>query len=61
MKSENLCEESCQAIVDTGSSLILGPELDIANIYTLIGVDERKRVSKRYLSSNHIFHKARSI
>ncbi|GAB1867616.1 Lysosomal aspartic protease [Camponotus japonicus] len=50
MKSEDLCEESCQAIVDTGSSLILGPELDIANIYTLIGVDERKR-----LDCNRIF------
>jgi len=61
MKSEDLCEENCQAIVDTGSSVILGPELDIANVYTFIGADERRRVSKRYLSSNHIFHKARSL
>jgi len=46
MKTEDLCEKSCQAIVDTGSSLILGPELDIANIYTFIGTDKRRRVSK---------------
>ncbi|XP_025266550.1 lysosomal aspartic protease-like [Camponotus floridanus] len=44
IKSDNLCEESCQAIVDTGSSLILGPKLDIAKINTFIGGDKRKRV-----------------
>ncbi|XP_025269257.1 lysosomal aspartic protease-like [Camponotus floridanus] len=43
IKSDNLCEESCQAIVDTGSSLILGPKLDIAKINTFIGGDKRKR------------------
>ncbi|EFN62764.1 Lysosomal aspartic protease [Camponotus floridanus] len=42
IKSDNLCEESCQAIVDTGSSLILGPKLDIAKINTFIGVDDSR-------------------
>ncbi|XP_025269288.1 lysosomal aspartic protease isoform X2 [Camponotus floridanus] len=44
MTSEDLCEESCQVVVDTGSSLITGPELDIAKINTFIGVDEHKTV-----------------
>ncbi|XP_025266529.1 lysosomal aspartic protease-like [Camponotus floridanus] len=50
MKFDYLCEESCQAIVDTGSSLILGPKLDIAKINTFIGVDD-----SRIVDCNKIF------
>lgn len=34
------CSESCQAIVDTGTSLLSGPSNAIANIQSYIGASE---------------------
>lgn len=32
------CSGGCQAIVDTGKPLVIGPQSDIDNIDTLVGV-----------------------
>ena len=32
------CRGGCQAIVDTGTSLVIGPQSDIDNINSLVGV-----------------------
>ena len=31
------CSDGCQAIVDTGTSLIVGPQSDISNINSWVG------------------------
>ncbi|XP_018348390.1 PREDICTED: lysosomal aspartic protease-like [Trachymyrmex septentrionalis] len=39
MEDKTLCEDTCQAIVDTGTSLIIGPSTDITIINNRIGAD----------------------
>ncbi|XP_011055942.1 PREDICTED: lysosomal aspartic protease-like [Acromyrmex echinatior] len=56
IKDKVLCENSCQAIVDTGTSLIIGPSTDVTIINRLIGADHYNFTRGIFVNCNKIYN-----